>query len=122
MRGKTVLVIDDIEDARTILSLWLQAHDFETLVADSASQALAILSQKTPDLIFLDYHMPDMDGIQLLRILKKTEGLRGVPVVVFSGNNYSEQAIDAGANLFLRKGDALWEEIPSIALRLCQSD
>lgn len=119
MSGKTVLIVDDTEDTRTVLALWLQTCDFSTIEAGSASEALSLLGTKTPDLIFLDHHMPEMDGMQLLRILKRTDGLRHIPVVFFTGSDCAEDAIEAGAHRFIRKGDSQWAEIPAIANTLC---
>jgi PAS domain S-box-containing protein len=84
-RDLRVLVVDDDEQSRLVLSHLL--HDFgcSVALAESAAAGLASAHEHRPDLITLDLVMPDMDGWAMLDALKKSPELRDIPVVVVSG-------------------------------------
>lgn len=69
MRYK-VLVIDDEEMIRTMLSKCLDAEGFLVYAAESAKKALELMSV-TPDIILLDINMPEMDGLELCQFIRK---------------------------------------------------
>lgn len=59
-----ILIVDDIEDNRTVLQLKLRKYRFEIFEAANAKEALAIL-KITPDIMFIDLHMPEITGYEL---------------------------------------------------------
>jgi CheY-like chemotaxis protein len=79
-----ILVVEDDEMARDMLCEYLEAEGFETLRASDGQMALGLAkADATIDLVFTDIKMPNIDGIELARILA---GLRpGLPVVLVSG-------------------------------------
>jgi DNA-binding response OmpR family regulator len=103
-----VLVVDDDPEILTFLSTLLELEGIEPLVATSAAAALRLLAQEAslPDLVLLDIAMPDRDGLDLCRALKKDTDLWGIPVFVVSarpGKDVVDRALAAGAEQFIRK-------------------
>ena len=79
-----ILIIDDQEDARVMLSEALEDFGCEILLAASAREGLALARERRPHLITLDLHMPEMNGWEALKEMKSDPALSGIPVVVVS--------------------------------------
>ena len=81
LRGLRVLIVDDEEDARGLLSLLFEQHGAYVTTAASAREALSILTmsndQPKPDLLISDIGMPDQDGYSLIREIRSREARRG---------------------------------------------
>lgn len=102
----TILVVDDAELNRIILSNWLIDQGHQVVVADSGRQALSLLQELTVDVILLDLVMPDMDGYQVLERLKADARLRPLPVIVISAVDDLDsivKCIELGAQDYLFK-------------------
>ena len=98
-----VLVVDDEPPIRKLLRLGLATQGYDILDAPSGRVALELISQK-PDLIILDLGLPDMDGLELLRVMREKN--EGVPIVVLSsrGDEAAKvQALDLGADDYVTK-------------------
>lgn len=77
-----VLLVDDEEDIRKIGRLSLQSvGKFETVLASSAAEAIALARSERPDLILMDMMMPGMDGLEALAELKRLPELKAIPVL-----------------------------------------
>ncbi|HXN81406.1 MAG TPA: response regulator [Myxococcales bacterium] len=103
-----VFIIDDDTEILTFLSTLLELEGIEPIVATSAAAALRLLGdgRAPPDLLLLDIAMPDRDGLDLCRALKKDAVLRRIPVFVVSarpGKDVVDRSLAAGAELFIRK-------------------
>ena len=99
-----VLIIDDEDAIRSSMRMILEYEGYECLLAANGPAGLAIAERESPDLIFIDIKMPQMDGMEVLRTLKPTES--GVPVVVLSGHGNVKTAVEAtklGAFDFIEK-------------------
>jgi CheY-like chemotaxis protein len=81
---QTVMVVDDDVDILDVTRLALEGGGYRVLPARSGPEALRTLEQSRPDLILLDINMPDMDGWQVLRMLKVDERTTSIPVAMFS--------------------------------------
>lgn len=85
-----MLVDVDDEDAELFV-IALHAIDvkIQYSIRSNVFDALKMLQapKKTPDIIFLDYHMPYLDGSEFLKLLRKMEGLEKTPVVLYSGHS-----------------------------------
>jgi serine phosphatase RsbU (regulator of sigma subunit) len=79
-----ILVVDDTEANRDVLTRRLQKHGHQVQVAASGPAALALLAQEPFDLVLLDIMMPDMSGYEVLEQLKADESLRHVPVIMIT--------------------------------------
>jgi len=101
--AKTVLVIDDDDDARNISARVLRGEGCRVLEAGSGDEGLRLARTKRPDLIVLDLVMPDMDGWAVLSVLKDDPATHDIPVVLQSMLDARQEAIGKGAAAFLDK-------------------
>jgi two-component system chemotaxis response regulator CheY len=103
---KSCLIVDDSKVIRMVAKKILMELGFETLEAEDGLIALSICSKKLPDAILLDWNMPNMNGIDFLRELRKLPGGEQ-PVVVFCTTEndieHIQEAISAGANEYIMK-------------------
>ena len=116
-----VLVVDDDPEIVTFLATLLELEGIESQVATSAAAAMEKLELSVPSLVLLDIAMPDRDGLDLCRSLKKDPRTRDVPVFVVSarpGKDVVERALAAGAEEFIRKPFENTELIARIRDRL----
>jgi CheY-like chemotaxis protein len=112
MRFRNILLIDDDDDDHEIFLTAIKdlpaSIKFQGL--NNATDAFNKLVEReiTPDTIFLDLNMPLMDGIQFLSLLKKTEELKNIPVIIYSTSSHSgaiNRAKELGAQDFITKPD-----------------
>lgn len=103
--AKTVLLVDDDQDLRESLEEQLKLHDeFNILLAGTASQGMEIAKKERIDLIVLDVGLPDMDGREACKIMRKS-GFKS-PIIMLTGNVADSDVIlglDAGANDYVTK-------------------
>ncbi|XGV97133.1 MAG: PAS domain-containing protein [Leptolyngbya sp. BL-A-14] len=106
----TVLLIDDSAEDRAVYCRYLQrgAPDrYQILEADSAASGLDLFQRQHPDVVLLDYSLPDRDGLEVLALLQQDEKQR-VPVLMLTGQGnetIAAQAIKQGAQDYLIKGN-----------------
>jgi two-component system KDP operon response regulator KdpE len=104
-----VLVVDDEPPIRKLLRMGLSAQGYEILEAPNGKMSLELLSQK-PDLVILDLGLPDMQGLELLRMIRARN--ESVPIVVLSSRGDEAgkvQALDLGADDYVTKPFGLEE-------------
>lgn len=103
--ARTVLLVDDDQDLRESLRDQLALHDeFEILTAGTATQGIEIAKKERLDLVVLDVGLPDMDGREACKILRKS-GFKS-PIIMLTGNTADSDVIlglDAGANDYVTK-------------------
>jgi CheY-like chemotaxis protein len=100
MPGKRALVVDDSKSARVVLSRMLEKYGILVDSADSAEAALDYLTNRRPDVIFMDHLMPGMDGLQAVREIKAKPDLAAIPIMMYTsqeGEIYAGQARASGA-------------------------
>ena len=98
-----ILVVEDEQSIARFISAILNANGYETLMAQTGSEALSIISSTCPDLVILDLGLPDMDGTEILRDLRSWSSL---PVVVVSARSHEKDKVvglDSGADDYLTK-------------------
>ena len=101
-----VLVVDDNATNRRLLKLTLSGGSYELDVADSASAALTAIATRRPALILLDLQLPDRDGLDLARQLRRDPrngDLAIVAVTSHSSASHREQSLAAGCDDYLTK-------------------
>jgi PAS domain S-box-containing protein len=98
---KIVLVVDDDEALTLSLEYELGKGGFKVKTANSGKQALAYLEHSHPDLMLLDLKMPEMDGFEVMKVLKNRPDLAGIPVVILTGMD-----VDRGKSEALSRGAA----------------
>lgn len=102
--GATILVVDDEKNIRLSLSRSLEIEGYQCVTADSVAGALEAVKAEAPDLVMLDVKLPDGDGLDVLRWMKRDHA--ETPVIVMSGHGTIEMALEAiraGAHDFVEK-------------------
>jgi DNA-binding response OmpR family regulator len=106
MPARKILIVDDDETFRLVLSESLSARGYDVHSAANAVEAKARISERPPDIVLLDIMMPDMDGVTLCRELRSAEAMRHVPILIVSALDDSETVKEAllfGATDFMVK-------------------
>jgi diguanylate cyclase (GGDEF)-like protein len=101
-----ILVADDREENRGLLREWLTAQDYYVRCARDGREALELARQDPPDLILLDKVMPEVDGLEVVRELKREDRFATIPIIVLTGRDDTRrQAIfdDVGADDLIMK-------------------
>lgn len=101
-----ILVIDDIKENIQVVGGILSAADFEVMPATSGAQAWERIRKQLPDLILLDFMMPDVNGVEVCRQLKSDPITKKIPVIFLTASNETEhlmQAFAAGAVDYVTK-------------------
>lgn len=105
MRRARVLIVDDERSSRAVIASALAGLDLDVVECASAVEALAAVTD-APDAIVLDLMMPDIDGIELCRMLRSADATRDVPILMLTAHTGREQklgALEAGVDDFLAK-------------------
>lgn len=84
---RLILAVDDSLTVRKIVSITLERLGYRVMTAADGMQALARLSEETPDLVLLDITMPRMDGYQVCKVIKQAPLTKSIPVVMLSGKD-----------------------------------
>lgn len=83
----TILYIEDNEAVRQLVQLIFQRReDLELLEAETGTQGLSLAFSARPDLIMIDISLPDMDGGEVLKILRENTNTAAIPVIAISGD------------------------------------
>jgi DNA-binding NarL/FixJ family response regulator len=120
-RRDTVLVVDDVPGTLGLLNEALAAAGYTVLLAQSATFALSIIERITPDIILIDAIMPDIDGFELCRIMKRNLALSAVPIIFMTGLTASEHVVrgfEAGGVDYVTKPVSPDEVIARIGVHL----
>ncbi len=86
-RRKTICIIDDDPDILTMYRLRFEQDGYLVSVAVNGEAGLTLVRSTHPDVIILDIHMPQMDGISVLIELNRDPELAQIPVIILSNNN-----------------------------------
>ena|SRR5581483_1450551 len=101
-----LLVIDDIENNRILLSRRFKSRGHEILMAENAEQGIALAREQKPDAIFMDVGLPGMDGWEATRVLKadpETKSIIVIALTAYAASTDREKALAAGADEFETK-------------------
>ncbi|MBD3671772.1 MAG: response regulator [Gammaproteobacteria bacterium] len=104
--GNTVLVVDDNDMNRDVLSRRLQREGYEVSTVENGKRALDTLTLEKYDVILLDIMMPEMDGFETLKKIRGELNLKSVPVIMLTSLNEMEdvkKCINLGANDYVLK-------------------
>jgi CheY-like chemotaxis protein len=82
-----VLVVDDHDDARELLTLIIEARGYSVSTAANGREALEAAARVRPDAIIMDLFMPEMDGYEAARRLKADPSLASVPIVAYTARS-----------------------------------
>jgi DNA-binding response OmpR family regulator len=116
-----ILVVDDEEAFRNVISGFLRKHDFEIMVAADGKDGIAIALTRVPDLIVCDLAMPGMGGYEMLAALRSEPKLADIPVIFLTGESEPEQVregMNLGADDYLTKPVNFEDLLGAIRARL----
>lgn len=105
-RVPTILIVDDVLDSLVMISLTLQSMGMRVLTAENGRNAIEVARLARPDLILMDIHMPELDGLAATRRIREHTELEKIPVVAltaFSTEGFQKAAFDAGLDGYLTK-------------------
>ena len=105
---KKVLVIDDDEVFLKTVKNSLGTKNYKVIVAKDGKEGLQITKKEKPDLILLDILMPNIGGMDFLKLIKEDKTLSLIPVLIvsnFSSMNYIDEGIKLGARGYIIKSD-----------------
>jgi CheY-like chemotaxis protein len=97
-----------VDDDHTITSLLktlleLEPVDFEVRTSSLGAEALEDASQNPPDLFMIDYHLKDMNGLDLVAQIRQQDQFAHTPIIMASGLDVHQKALSAGVDRFLLK-------------------
>jgi DNA-binding response OmpR family regulator len=107
---KLVLIVDDLEENRTLLQRALNSSGYATESAASGPEALSKISKRIPDMVLLDWMMPQLSGLDTLRAIRERHPSSRLPVIMCTaiGEEMSVvAAINARANDYMTKPNSL---------------
>ena len=106
MSYRAILVVDDDERLRKMLSFFFVKKGFKVVSAKDGIAALKILGRLRPDMILLDLAMPDMDGFELCRRIKEDTLMGDIPLIAISALSAAdnrERILSLGASAYFEK-------------------
>ena len=104
--SKLILIVDDEPMIRYLLQYLLSMDGFQVSEACDGMEALGKVEQQRPDLVLLDYMMPNMDGLATCKQLRSRPETANLPIIMLSANampSIIEASVQAGVNRFLDK-------------------
>jgi two-component system cell cycle response regulator DivK len=99
----TILIVEDNEMNRDMLSRRLQRRGYDILIATDGAEGLAAARERKPDLVLMDMSLPVIDGWEATRQLKSEDPTRSIPIIALTAHAMSgdrQRAVDAGCDDF----------------------
>lgn len=103
MNRAVILIVEDDQAVRNLLITVLETHDFQHRAAKDGRSALIDISTSPPDIVILDLGLPDIDGVEIIRRVRRWSA---VPIIILSSRSDDAdkiEALDAGADDYLTK-------------------
>jgi CheY-like chemotaxis protein len=102
----TILIVDDNEDNRELLSKRLSTSGFNIVIAEDGKQALEVLHKQVIDLVLLDIMMPEIDGITVLSRIRSDNTYDDMAIIMLTAIdivNVAQDCLRRGANAYITK-------------------
>jgi len=93
--AKTILIVDDSESIREIVSFTLENEGYNVLVGEDGQDALKHLNDKPIDLILTDLHMPVMNGIEFIKTVRANKNYKNVPILFLTTESQTAKKMEA---------------------------
>ena len=103
---KKALVIEDNEDSMELITFILEQNGFTAIRAETGKKGIELALKEKPDFILLDIQLPDMDGIEVLKAIRKSHITAQIPVISVTSYAMSgdeERLIENGCNGYIEK-------------------
>ncbi len=120
-----VMLVEDDNNLREIYEARLQAEGYTIVAAQDGEEALVVAKKEKPDLIISDVMMPKISGFEMLDILRNTDGLKDVKIIMLTALGQAEdktRADQLGADKYLVKSQVTLEDIVKTAHQLLDAD
>jgi pilus assembly protein CpaE len=101
-----ILIVDDDPETVDFLNLVLSRQGYQAVVANNGKEALSMARSEQPDVIILDVMMPDIDGYEVARTLRKSPDIASIPILMFTAKAQVEDKVagyDSGVDIYLTK-------------------
>ena len=124
-RQRSVLIVDDIEDNRILLSRSLACAGYRTITAHDGASALSEISTRIPSIVLLDWMMPGLSGLETLKAIREAHTAARLPVIMCTAvgeERHVVEAIEAGANDYVVKPVSLSILRARMSVHLSQSE
>lgn len=122
MSGKEkILIVDDEKDIVKLLEYNLKKEGFRTVTAYDGSEALEKAGHEHPDLILLDVMLPEVDGLEVCKQIKKDPGMRAIPVIMLTARSQETDKViglELGADDYVTKPFGVRELLARVKARL----
>jgi len=136
MDKKLIAIIDDEPDILELVSLSMEKSGYDTIKFDNGADLLAALPKKLPDLLILDLMLPDMDGFDICKEIRKNDSFANLPIIMLTAKNdvtdrvlglefgaddyvvkpFSPRELAARVKAVLRRQNGTFEETKSIKI------
>ena len=106
MTQKKILYIEDNPDNRMLVKRVLEAENYQILEASSGQEGISLAAETKPDLILIDINLPDIDGYEVTRRLRKISHIANTPILAMTANVMKgdrEKTLQAGCDYYIRK-------------------
>src|SRR6476660_7514613 len=120
-----VILVEDDNNLREIYQARMQAEGYDVVAAKDGEEALVVAKAENPELIISDVMMPKISGFEMLDILRNTEGLKDVKVIMLTALGQSDDQLRAdklGADRYLVKSQVTLEDIIKVAHELIDGE
>lgn len=103
--AKTILVVEDFEDARQMIKFLLEDLGYVVIEAEDGWKAVQAVRKQAPDLIIMDMALPMINGLSATRMIRELDTTSKTPIIALtaSGEFLQKQAYEAGCNDFITK-------------------
>jgi two-component system KDP operon response regulator KdpE len=120
--GPKVLIVDDEPQIRRFLRASLQSHDYAVIEAENGKEAVRACTVQRPDLVVLDLGLPDMDGLEVISLLREWSGVPIIVLSIRSDEGDKIDALDRGANDYVTKPFSMGELLARMRVALRQGN
>ncbi|HGE69426.1 TPA: response regulator [Candidatus Poribacteria bacterium] len=103
---KKVLVVEDNDKNRKLVKIILEANKYEVIEAVTAEESLKYLQDNKPDVILLDIQLPNLGGIELVKMLKNRQDTKDIPIIAvtaYAMKGDKERILSAGCDAYISK-------------------
>ena len=105
MKAK-VFLVEDEQSIVTLVEYSLKSEGYKVLVSSNGEEALSEIKKEEPDIVLLDWMLPDLSGLDICKLLKKDEKFKHIPIIMLTAKGQEEDkvaALNAGADDYITK-------------------
>lgn len=115
---KTVLIVEDHDLNRKLFNDLLRAQGHDTMEATDGKEALALVREHRPNLVIMDIQLPGISGLEVTKMMKADEELKGIPVIAvtaFAMKGDKETMLAGGCDAYISKPISAAEFVGTVA-------